>query len=201
MITFKSKKDVASVEAIFSEINARMIAALMFHDQMSDYFDFLGMKGYKRLHEYQYFVESMERKKINQYYINHHNKLIPDTYSGQVAVIPENWQSANRISVGKSTKQKGIEDGFNQYHEWESETKNLYEHYSSRLREMGAVADAIVVEKLVEDVDKELKKLERIIIDLISSGYDMVYIIESQQCLHDTYKKKLCEIFDWEVKK
>lgn len=201
MITFKSEKDVASVEAIFSEINARMIAALMFHDQMSDYFDFLGMKGYKRLHEYQYFAESLERKKLNQYYINHHNKLIPDTYSGQVSVIPENWQSANRISVGKSTKQKGIDDGFNQYHEWESETKNLYEHYSSRLREMGAVTDAIVVEKLVEDVDKELKKLERIIIDLISSGYDMVYITESQQCLHDSYKKKLCEIFDWEVKK
>lgn len=195
MITFKSKKDVDSVEAIFSEINARMIAALMFHDQMSDYFDFLGMKGYKKLHEYQYFAESLERKKLNQYYINHHSKLIPDTYSGQVAMIPENWQSANRISVGKSTKQKGIEDGFNQYREWELDTKNLYEHYSSRLREMGAVADAIVVEKLVEDVDNELKKLERIIIDLISSGYDMVYITESQQEIRNKYKAKMCEIF------
>lgn len=195
MITFKSKRDVNSVESIFSEINARMIAALMFHDQMSDYFDFLGMKGYKRLHEYQYFSESMERKKINQYYINHHNKLILNTYSGQVAVIPENWQTANRISVGKSTKQKGIEDGFNQYHDWEAETKSLYEHYSSRLREMGAVADAIMVEKLVEDVDNELKKLERIIVDLISSGYDMVYITESQQGIHDKYKAKMSEIF------
>ena len=195
MITFKSKKDVASVEAIFSEINARMIAALMFHDQISDYFDFLGMKGYKRLHEYQYFAESLERKKLNQYYINHHNKLIPDTYSGQISMIPENWLAANRISVGKSTKQKGIEDGFNQYHEWESETKNLYEHYSSRLRETGAVADAIMVEKLVEDVNKELKNLERIIVDLISSGYDMVYITESQQRIHDKYKAKLREIF------
>lgn len=195
MITFKSKRDVSSAESIFSEINARMIAALMFHDQMSDYFDFLGMKGYKRLHEYQYFAESLERKKLNQYYINHHNKLIPDIYSGQVTMIPENWQTANRISVGKSTKQKGIEDGFNQYHEWESETKNLYEHYSSRLREMGAVADAIMVEKLVEDVNSELKKLERIIVDLISSGYDMVYITESQQRIHDKYKAKLHEIF------
>lgn len=195
MITFKSKRDVSGAESIFSEINARMIAALMFHDQMSDYFDFLGMKGYKRLHEYQYFSESMERKKINQYYINHHNKLIPNTYSGQVSMIPENWQTANRISVGKSTKQKGIEDGFNQYHEWESETKGLYEHYSSRLREMGAVADAIMVEKLVEDVDNELKKLEKIIVDLISSGYDMVYITESQQRIHDKYKAKMCEIF------
>ena len=195
MITFKSKRDVNSVESIFSEINARMIAALMFHDQMSDYFDFLGMKGYKRLHEYQYFSESMERKKINQYYINHHNKLILNTYSGQVAVIPENWQTANRISVGKSTKQKGIEDGFNQYHDWEAETKSLYEHYSSRLREIGAVADAIMVEKLVEDVDNELKKLEKIVVDLISSGYDMVYITESQQRIHDKYKAKMYEIF------
>lgn len=195
MITFKSKKDVSSVESIFSEINARMIAALMLHDQMADYFDFLGMKGYKRLHEYQYFSESMERKKLNQYYINHHNKLIPDIYSGQVAVIPENWITANRISVGKSTKQKGIEEGFHQYHEWESETKSLYEHYASKLREMGAVADAIMVEKLVEDVDQELKKLERIVVDLISSGYDMVYITESQQGLHDKYKEKLSEIF------
>lgn len=195
MITYESNRDVSSVESIFSEINARMIAALMFHDQMSDYFDFLGMKGYKKLHEYQYFSESMERKKINQYYINHHNKLIPNTYSGQVAVIPENWQTANRISVGKSTKQKGIEDGFNQYHDWEAETKSLYEHYSSQLREMGAVADAIMVEKLVEDVDNELKKLERIVVDLISSGYDMVYITESQQGIHDKYKAKMCEIF------
>lgn len=195
MITFKSNRDASNVESIFSEINARMIAALMFHDQLSDYFDFLGMKGYKRLHEYQYFVESLERKKLNQYYINHHNKLIPDTYSGQVTMIPENWKTANRISVGKSTKQKGIEDGFNQYHEWESETKSLYEHYSSCLREMGAVADAIMVEKLVEDVDSELKNLERIIVDLISSGYDMVYITDSQQRIHDKYKAKLHKIF------
>lgn len=198
MITFRSKKDVDSVEAIFSEINARMIAALMFHDQMSDYFDFLGMKGYKRLHEYQYFAESLERKKLNQYYINRHNKLIPNAYSGQVSMISDSWLTANRISVGKSTKQKGIEDGFNQYHEWEADTKSIYEHYSSRLRELGAVADAIMVERLVEDVDKELKKLEGIIVDLISSGYDMVYITESQQGIHDKYKSKLHEIFEKE---
>lgn len=195
MITFKNKKEVSSVEAIYSEINARMISALMFHNQMSDYFDFLGMKGYKILHEYQYFMESLERKKLNQYYINHHNKLIPDVYTGQVSMIPENWQTANRISVGKSTKQKSIEDGFNQYHEWESETKSLYEHYSSRLREMGAVSDAIMAEELVKDVDGELKSLERIIVDLISCGYDMVYITESQNGIHDKYKSKMREIF------
>ena len=61
---------------------------------------------------------------------------------------------------------------------------------------MGAVADAIMVENLVEDVNSELKKLERIIVDLISSGYDMVYITESQQRIHNKYKAKLHEIFE-----
>lgn len=42
---------------------------------------------------------------------------------------------------------------------------------------------------LVEDVDKELKKVERIILDLISTGYDMVYIVESQKEIHDKYKR------------
>ena len=53
-----------------------------------------------------------------------------------------------------------------------------------------------MVENLVEDVNSELKKLERIIVDLISSGYDMVYITESQQRIHNKYKAKLHEIFE-----
>ena len=35
---------------------------------------------------------------------------------------------------------------------------------------------------------EELKRLERIITDLISAGYDMVYVVESQKKLHDKYK-------------
>ena len=54
MITFKSKADVQTTEDVFAEVNARYIAALMLHDQMANYFDFLGLHGYKRLHEHQY---------------------------------------------------------------------------------------------------------------------------------------------------
>ena len=194
MITFKNKTDVASVEAIFSEINARMIAALMLHDQMADYFDFLGMKGYKRLHEYQYFDESKERRCLNRYYINHHNQIIQDRYDGVVQMIPDGWKTANRMSVGKSTKQKAVEDGFLQYREWESTTKDLYEKYAAELRTGGMIADAIYVDGLVEDVDKELKCLERIMVDLISTGYDMTYIVESQKDIHDKYMDKRKEV-------
>lgn len=191
MIAFRSKMDVKSVDDVFAEINSRQIAALMMHDQMADYFDFLGLSGYKRLHLYQYFAESKERRDVAHYYINHHGKLIPDRFEGNVQMIPESWRSANRMSVGKSTKQKAVEDGFSVYLGWEQATKDVYQKYATALREQGCVADAIFVDRLVEDVDNELERLERIITDLITSGYDPVYIVESQKELHDKYKKKM----------
>lgn len=191
MIAFRSRMDVKSVDDVFAEINARQIAALMMHDQMADYFDFLGLSGYKRLHLYQYFTESKERRDVAHYYINHHGKLIPDRFEGNVQMIPESWRSANRMSVGKSTKQKAVEDGFSVYLGWEQATKDVYQKYATALREQGYVADAIFVDRLVEDVDNELERLERIITDLITSGYDPVYIVESQKELHDKYKKKM----------
>ncbi len=194
MINFKSNKEASTVEEIFAQIKNRQIAALMFHGQMADYFDFLSLHGYKRLHEYQYFDESAEFRKTGRYYINHHGKLLPDSFTGEIKAIPDGWLTANRMSVGKGTKRQAVEDGFNEYHAWETETKAVYERYALRLREMGHEADAIFVDKLVKCVDHELKCLDRIILDLISAGYDMVYIVESQKCLHDKYKKKIEEV-------
>ena len=194
MIQFKNNLDANTAEEIFAQIKNRQIAALMFHGQMADYFDFLSLHGYKRLHEYQYFAESAEFRHISRYYINHHGKLLPEGFDGDIRAIPDAWLTANRMAVGKSTKQKAVEDGFNQYHEWETETKAVYSRYAARLRELGHEADAIMVDRLVEDVSHELKCLDRIILDLISAGYDMVYIVESQDRLHDRYKKKLKEV-------
>ena len=191
MIGFKSKMDVSTPEEIFSEINNRFIGAIMMHGQFADYFDFLGLRGYKHLHEYQHLAESIERRKVCRYYINHHNALIKEDFSGEVNIIPDAWYTAKRLSVGKSTKQKEVEDGFIEYHNWESETKSVYEKYAQKLRETGAVADAIFVEKLVKDVSAELKTVERMISDLISVGYDMVYITEIQPEIQEKYKKKL----------
>lgn len=194
MINFKSNMDANTAEEIFSEIKKRKIAALMFHGQMADYFDFLSLHGYKRLHKCRYFSESVDSLNINSYYINHHGKLLPEEFKEEINIIPAAWLDAKRMNVGKSTKQKAVEDGFNMYREWESGTKATYERYAARLRELGHEADAIFVDCLVKDVDHELKCLERIILDLISSGYDMVYIVESQKAIHDKYKRKIKEI-------
>ena len=63
MIEFTNNLEVTKTEDIFDEINKRYVAAMMIHGQMADYFNFLGLKGYKRLHEYQFLTESLERRR------------------------------------------------------------------------------------------------------------------------------------------
>ena len=191
MITFRSKTDVTDADAIFSEINSRFVAAIMMHGQMADYFDFLGLKGYKRIHEYQHIAESLERRKVCRYYIERHGKIIPDAFSGEVKMIPDGWYAAKSISVGKGTKQKAVEDGFSAYREWEEETKAVYQSYAATLLEKGNVEDFMLVTSLIDDLGDELKEVDKIILDLISTGYDMVHITDSQKELNEKYKKRM----------
>ena len=52
-----------SCKDVYALINNRQTVALMFHDEMADLFDFLGLRGFKRMHEYQYMAESVEHRK------------------------------------------------------------------------------------------------------------------------------------------
>lgn len=119
----------------------------MMHDQLADYFDFLGLKGYKRLHEYQHLAESIERRKICKYRIERHGKLIKNAFSGEVKMIPDSWYSAKSISVGKGTKQKAVEDGFSAYREWEEETKEVYQIYAAALPSVMMDASETLIKK------------------------------------------------------
>ena len=47
------------IEEIFAKLKNHMLEGMVFHDQMSRYYDFLNLKGYKRCHEYHYFEETL----------------------------------------------------------------------------------------------------------------------------------------------
>ena len=86
-------------------------------------FQFLRFERLQKINEYQFLTESLERREICRYFVDHHGKLLKDSFSGTVKVIPDSWYTASRLSIGKSTKQKAVEDGFIEYHNWEKETK------------------------------------------------------------------------------
>ena len=80
-----------TIEEIFKEISAHMVEGLMLHTQMTDYYDFLCLHGYKRCHEYHARREMQALRKLNGYFINYCNKLVEGKSANSPNVIPETW--------------------------------------------------------------------------------------------------------------
>lgn len=182
------------VSEIFSKIANRMIQGLMFHEQMSNYYDFLGMKGYKRCHEYHYLEETCKYRQLCRYYINHYSKLIPYSEVEDPDAIPESWYRYTRQDVDVSTKKNAVRNGLEKWVEWETGTKDLYEKMYKELMDAGEVASALYLSEFIRGVDCELKKVQRYHISKLATGYDLIDIMQEQIRKHDKYKEKTEEV-------
>ena len=179
-----------TVEEVFAKLNAHIIEGVMFHDQMAEYFDFLNLHGYKRMHEYHALDEFVERRSVVRYYTNHYNKLLPDAEVTDPEVLPANCRSYSRQQVDAGTKRRAIKDSFVRWRSWEAETKKLYEQSYSNLCDLGEIAAACKVRDLISDVDMELKGVDRMHIKLESIYYDLPTITLCQDELHELYAEK-----------
>ena len=179
-----------TVGEIFSQISDRQVTGLMLHEQMADYYDFLNLRGYKRMHEYHYLAESASMRGVHRYYINHFNKLLTAGHPVNPAAIPSSWANYSRFDVDAATKRRAVKDGLAKWREWEAETKKLYEKMYKHLCEMDEIAAAGKVRQLIEDVDQELKCVERMKLELDAVDYDLSVIVPCQTALHDEYAEK-----------
>lgn len=180
-----------TVDEIFSELSSHMIKGLMIHDQMSDYYDFLSLRGYKRCHEYHYKTEMCSYRKLHRYFINHFGKLIEERRIDDPETIPSSWYRYNRSEVDANTKRTAVKNGIEKWVSWEKETKQLYEKAYRELMQANEEAAAIFLQHFVEYVDCELKYAERKKIELEAVDYSLAFIIGEQTKLHDKYKGKM----------
>ena len=175
---------------IFATISNRQVKALMFHHEMADYFDFLSLRGFKRMHEYQYLKESVEMRGLHRYVINHVNRLIPEDKIASFNEIPSSWYNYTRKDVDASTKKSAVKDALQKYYDWEAETLALYEKAYSNMLELGKVAHLDKINCLICDVNKELKKACRLMLKYKAVDYDMICLVQDQDELHEKYKEK-----------
>ena len=180
-----------TVDEIFSELSAHMIKGLMIHDQMSDYYDFLSLRGYKRCHEYHYKKVMCSYRKLHRYFINHYGKLIEDKRIDNPETIPSSWYRYNRKEVDANTKRNAVKSGIEKWVAWEKETKTLYQQAYRDLVEAKKDATAIFVQEFIRDVDCELKWAERKALELEAVDYSLAFIVGEQTRLHDKYKDKM----------
>ena len=177
---------------IYDKLSNHILTGMMIHEQMANYYDFLGLEGYKRCHEYHFFKETMHYRNVCRYFINHHNMLIPEGLVDVPDLIPESWYMHSRQDVDQETKRKSVKLGLEKWVEWERDTKKFYQDMYNELLEIGKTASALEIACLIKDVDCELKKAERYHLNKEAIGYDMTVIVAEQKKKHNKYKKK-CE--------
>lgn len=180
-----------TVEEIFAELSANQIKNLMRHDQMSDYYDFLSLRGYKRCHEYHYKKEMCGYRRLHRYVINHYGKLIEEKRIDDPEAIPSSWYRYNRKEVDANTKRSAVRTGIEKWVAWEKETKELYQKAYRDLMDANEEAAALFLEDYIKDVDCELKWAERKAIELNDVDYSLAFIMGEQKRLHDKYKRKM----------
>ena len=182
---------MADSAEIFSAILARQKKALSFHEQLCIIFNFLNLHGFKRLHEYQYRTESDTMQEIHRHYIKQHDRLIRVVPVESASEIPNDWYNAERNEVDGSIISQYAKREFQAYVQWESDTLNELERYAHELMEIGEVKDFAFVKAMVCDVAKELERAKRLYYKMSATGFDVAFIEEMQDEIHDKFKEKL----------
>lgn len=181
---------------VFAKIKERLLAGVMFHSDMANYFGFLNLHGFEKMHEYHFFEEAAELREVERYFIEHFNALIPFGQPERAAVIPEYWHNHTRSEVSADAKRRSVRDGIAKWIEWETESKALYAKYYAGLCDIGEIAAAKKVGDLICGVDEELKHAQSLALTLEGVSYYMGDITSMQDKLHEKFKGKMKKIWD-----
>lgn len=177
------------LKEIYSKIITHQINGIMLHHRAESLFDFLMLNGLKSWSECQYFKESLCMRKTICYVINHHNIMPKEEQPSEPDIIPSSWYGYTRFDVDISTKKSKIKEMFSKWHDWERDTKKFYSDMYNELINIGHIADSVEIKKLISDVDKELKCIDKKWLEYKSVDYNMDYIMKDQFDIHEKYNK------------
>ena len=166
------------ISEIFSELSAHMVKGIMVHSQMADYYRFLGLTSYADCHEKRFKKESQEWRKLCKYYIKHYDRLIEETRIDNPNIIPSEWYKVKRWDVDINTMRKAVEKGLDMWVLWETGAKKLYSDTYRRLMDMGEVATASFIDKILCETDDELAMAKSYVQKKRMVNYDAGHIVE-----------------------
>lgn len=166
-----------AVENVIGKILSHQLEGLMMHEQMAEYYRFLGMDSYAESHDWHYSQESSMFKFIRDYYITHYNRLPPKVSAHNPNVIPDGWYKYNRDEVDNNTKKNAVRNGLQMWRNWEEETKKLYQTMYTELMNEGEIAFASSINALIVSVDTELSNVIGYCIKHKATDYDLDLIM------------------------
>lgn len=185
-----------TIEEVFTKLATHMVEGMMIHDTLTKGYDFLGLYGFSKCHEYHHIAETKGYECLLHYYSSRYHKLLNIKNIPEPDIIPETWYKYTTMAVDAGTKRSAVKTMMEKWVEWERDTKKLYQEMYQELCGLGEVAAANKIKCYICDVDEELKHAEKKIIKLETLDYNISTIISWQQPMYKKFKKELKHLFD-----
>ena len=174
---------------VMQTVSTRLVEGMMLHNDLADVFDFIGMRGYKRMQEYYGIWDMVSMRKVHRYAINCMGHILPEE-TPKYDSLSNRLTGYSRTDLSPQDRTAYLRRAMSKWIEWEQATLHDMESAASTLRTMGEVCAACKVECLVGHVAKELKCAMRKEVELSSVNYDLVFVMQEQTKIHDCYRCK-----------
>jgi len=169
------------IKPVFERLNQRAIEALMLHSQLADYFGYLGLNAFKKMHEKQFFEEAEDRMKMKCFYMQMTDTVLEDApVTKDIKLIPHDWTQSSRCDISASVKTRAVLEGFQKYMEWEKETREILQDCAKQLHNDGDMCAYDFVICMAKKQSEELAEIKDIMVKLKAVDYDMAAIMDMQ---------------------
>lgn len=157
-----------AVEDIIATAATHCVEGVMFHAEMSQWYDFLGCLQYSNEHWGHSLSELKAYKKLQHAYLCETGKLIKVNPFGAESPIPVDWQDKKSADVSKSNLDNLVMHGFDAWRQWETQTAKLYSDSYFQLLGEDERKLAELLFWMANDADMERKKAAHV---LDEAGY------------------------------
>ena len=167
-----------TIEEIFNKLATHMHEGVMFHDELMQAYEFLGIWNLAKCHMKHSCEEKEGYHKLLHYYSTHYFKLLKEEEIVKPKLIPDVWYKYTTQAVDTGTKRTSIKELMVKWIEWERSTKKLYQEIRKELDSLNEIDAAIKIDKYINNVSKELSYAERQLLEFETIGYDIITIID-----------------------
>lgn len=149
-----------------------MIEGTMFHNQMIQYFEYLGLRGFSDLQKIRFRDENYELVRLQRYVIDTYGVVVGESNPDRRSYIPTEWGDEVRERIDSRSRKDYVRFGVETWKDWEDKSKSVYGNAYFNLNDLRDAGGSERILKVVEDTEKELHFVYGLMDLLIYSDYD-----------------------------
>lgn len=178
-------KNMREVDCFRVAVN-NMIEGTMFHNQMIQYFEYLGLSGFSKLQCIRFRDENSEMVCLQRYVIRTYGVVVGESNPDSRSYIPQEWGEKLRETIVDGSEY--VKFGVETWKDWEERSKKKYNSVYFDLCDLRDAGGSERILKVVKETEKELHFVYDIMCKLRNCNYDSVSVNIMNDNIVDMYK-------------